>query len=59
MDERKENQLKDPLDEAGNIGDEQNPAYIEKTDKQDWNQSASKAKKKSLIDRFQELEEGE
>lgn len=57
MNEEYENQ--DPLDEPGNIGDEQNPAYVQKTDKQDWNQSASKAKRKGWVERFQELEEGE
>lgn len=46
--------------EAGDIGDEQNPAYIEKTDKADWTQAADKAKKEpSLLDKIQGLEEGE
>ena len=54
-----ENTPENPLEEAGSIGDEQNPAYVKKTDKQDWDQSASRAKRPGLSDKIQQLEEGE
>lgn len=54
-----ENLPENPLEEAGSIGDEQNPAYVKKTDKTDWDATASQPKRPGLIDRIQKLEEGE
>ncbi len=39
----------DSLNEAGSIGDEQCPAYRDKTDKKEWDGSASKAKGERLL----------
>lgn len=39
----------DILNEAGSIGDEQCPAYVDKTDKREWDGASTKAKGDRII----------
>jgi len=52
MAEQSKNEEQESYDEPGNIGDEQNPAFIEKTDKHAWNYAADKVRGEKLADRI-------
>lgn len=46
-----EDEAADLLNEGGSIGDEQCPAYVQKTDKREWGGASDKAKGEGLLPR--------
>jgi hypothetical protein len=44
-----DDEVADMANEGGSIGDEQCPAYVEKTDKHEWDGAAKKAKTDHIL----------